>query len=121
MFNSFNFINKSQKEFFKHYGYIVLQNQLTYKIKKNLKSYVQEIELDSLKKKPKFIHKFEYDSYNQKKLCRTEDLIKHSKINKSLDLSSFGSLSFTLMSFCKSVVFRYIFLYTTGVVLKSLC
>ena len=88
MFNSFNFINKSQKEFFKNYGYIVLQNQLTYKIKKNLKSYVQEIELDSLKKKPKFIHKFEYDSYNQKKLCRTEDLIKHSKINKILTTGS---------------------------------
>ena len=45
MFNSFNFINKSQKEFFKNYGYIVLQNQLTYKIKKNLKSYVQDLNL----------------------------------------------------------------------------
>ena len=39
MFNSFNFIGKSQIKFFKEYGYLVLQNQLTYKIKHELKKY----------------------------------------------------------------------------------
>ena len=50
MFNSFNFIGKSQIKFFKEYGYLVLQNQLTYKIKHELKKYIQDIEIDSLKK-----------------------------------------------------------------------
>ena len=84
MFNSFNFINKTQMKFFKEYGYLVLQNQLTYKIKHELKKYIQDIEIDSLKKIPKYIHKFEYDKNMQKQLCRTEDIIKHKKINKFL-------------------------------------
>lgn len=84
MFNSFNFIGKSQIKFFKEYGYLVLQNQLTYKIKHELKRYIQDIEIDSLKKIPNYIHKFEYDKNVQKQLCRTEDIIKHKEINTFL-------------------------------------
>ena len=84
MFNSFNFIGKSQIKFFKEYGYLVLQNQLTYKIKHELKKYIQDIEIDSLKKVPNYIHKFEYDKNMQKQLCRTEDIIKHKEINTFL-------------------------------------
>ena len=84
MFNSFNFINKKQIQFFKQYGYLVLQNQLTYKIKHELKKHIQDIEIDSLKKIPNYIHKFEYDKNLEKQLCRTEDIIKHKEINNFL-------------------------------------
>ena len=84
MFNSFNFINKTQKRFFKEYGYLILQNQLTYKIKNELKKHIQDIEIDSLKNIPNYIHKFEYDKNNEKQLCRTEDIIKHKEINNFL-------------------------------------
>ena len=71
-------------KFFKEYGYLVLQNQLTYKIKHELKKHIQDIEIDSLKKIPNYIHKFEYDKNMQKQLCRTEDIIKHKKIKNFL-------------------------------------
>ena len=84
MFNSFNFIGKSEIKLFNKYGYLVLQNKLTYKIKHELKKHIQDIEIDSLKKIPNYIHKFEYDKNVQKQLCRTEDIIKHKEINTFL-------------------------------------
>tara|TARA_B100001121_G_scaffold305651_1_gene323518 strand:+ start:107 stop:1441 length:1335 start_codon:yes stop_codon:yes gene_type:complete len=84
MFNSFNFINKTQMKFFKEYGYLVIQNQLTYKIKHELKKHIQDIERDSLKRIPNYIHKFEYDKNMQKQLCRTEDIIKHKEMKNFL-------------------------------------
>ena len=84
MFNSFNIINKTQMKFFKEYGYLVIQNQLTYKIKHELKKHIQDIEIDSLKKTQNYIHKFEYDKNKEKQLCRTEDIIKHKEINNFL-------------------------------------
>ncbi len=84
MLNSFNVINKVQKNFFTKYGYIVLTNQLTFKMKNELKRYIQDIEIDSLKLDSKYIHKFEYDNNNEKQLCRTEDIIKHNGMNKFL-------------------------------------
>ena len=84
MFNSFNIISNSHVNFFKKYGYIILQNQLTYKIKHELKKHIQDIEIDSLKKTPNYIHKFENDKNLQKQLCRTEDIIKHKEINTFL-------------------------------------
>ena len=50
MLNSFNIIDKSQKLFFKTYGYVILPSQLTFKMKIELQKYVQDIEIDSLKK-----------------------------------------------------------------------
>ena len=84
MLNSFNIIDKSQKLFFKTYGYVILPSQLTFKMKIELQKYVQDIEIDSLKKNSDYIHKFEYDSNNKKRLCRTENIIKHNEMNKFL-------------------------------------
>ena len=84
MLNSFNIIDKSQKLFFKTYGYVILPSQLTFKMKIELQKYIQDIEIDSLKKNPDYIHKFEYDSNNKKRLCRTENIIKHNEMNKFL-------------------------------------
>ena len=46
MLNSFNIIDKSQKLFFKTYGYVILPSQLTFKMKIELQKYVQDIEID---------------------------------------------------------------------------
>lgn len=69
---SYNIVQRFHKDFFNKYGYVILQNQLTYKTKQLLKHSLFNIEFDSLNKQHKHIHHFELDSNNHKVLSRSE-------------------------------------------------
>ncbi len=76
---------KQNKNFFSKYGFVVLRNALDNNSKKTLLKAAQDIEIDSLfTKDNNFLHNFEHDSYNNKKLCRSEDLLKHDGLNNFL-------------------------------------
>ena len=76
---------KQNKNFFSKYGFVLLRNALDNNSKKTLLKAVQDIEIDSLfTKDNNFLHNFEEDSYNNKRLCRSEDLLKHDGLNNFL-------------------------------------
>ena len=60
--------------------------------------------MNSLKKIPNYIHKFEYDKNMQKQLCRTEDIIKHKEINTFL---TEGLLPETISQLFKKIKGKY--------------
>ena len=84
MQKSWNIIQQHHKSFFKKNGYIILPNQLTYKLKQNLLQGVLDIQFDSLNKKTKHIHNFELNSSYNKTILRSEHFTHNNNNIKSL-------------------------------------
>ena len=81
---SINIISKYDRMFYKKYGYLILRNKLSDEMKNTLKHVTNNIERDSLRLKPVFQHKFEFNKYGNKKICRTENLLINNNINSIL-------------------------------------
>ncbi len=79
-----NIISRYDRMFYKKYGYLILRNKLDDKMKIELKHLTNNIERDSLRLKPVFQHKFEFNKIGNKKLCRTEDLLINDDIKSIL-------------------------------------
>ena len=84
MNQSWNIIQKHHKLFFEKNGYIILQNQLSFKLKKNLLKGLFNIEFDSLNKKSKHIHKFGIDFSNNKTILSSEFFAHNNNHIKSI-------------------------------------
>ncbi len=89
MNQSWNIIQQHHKLFFKNNGYLVLHNQLSYKLKKHLLQAAFDIEFDSLNKNTKHMHKFELNTSKNKTILRSEYFSHNNQdINKIINDST---------------------------------